>query len=167
MAVCFTGHRPLKLGGYNENNPLTEKVKVVLAQKILEQYELGEREFICGGALGVDTWAAEILYDFKPHFSDIRVTIAVPCKDQDCKWPETSRRRYREMLLKADKVFFVTETTYEVNPKCMDKRNEWMVDHSQKVIAVWDGSPGGTGNCVRYAKFHQKEIININPLKLG
>ena len=38
-----------------------------------------------------------------------------------------------------------------------------MVDNADKVIAVWDGSKGGTYNCVKYAEKQNKEIIVINP----
>ena len=33
-------------------------------------------------------------------------------------------------------------------------RNQWMIDHSSKVIAVYDGQPGGTRNTIMYAKAH-------------
>ena len=32
------------------------------------------------------------------------------------------------------------------------KRNEWMVDRSTRVIAVYNGEPSGTGNTINYAK---------------
>lgn len=48
----------------------------------------------------------------------------------------------------------------------MQKRNEYMTDNSDIVIAVWDGSKGGTANCVRYAKKLNKEIIVINPKEI-
>ena len=38
-----------------------------------------------------------------------------------------------------------------------------MVDNSDIIIAVWDGTKGGTYNCVQYAKKKNKEIIQINP----
>ena len=38
-----------------------------------------------------------------------------------------------------------------------------MVDHSDCVIAVWDGSRGGTGNCVEYARKQEKHILYITP----
>ena len=34
----------------------------------------------------------------------------------------------------------------------MPTRNEYMVDLADKIIAVWDGSNGGTANCVKYAE---------------
>lgn len=45
----------------------------------------------------------------------------------------------------------------------MQKRNEWMVDNCDILIAVWDKSPGGTKNCVDYAESKKKQIIYINP----
>lgn len=38
-----------------------------------------------------------------------------------------------------------------------------MVDRCDRLIAVWDGSNGGTGNCVKYAKEVGKPIVVINP----
>lgn len=32
------------------------------------------------------------------------------------------------------------------------KRDEWMVDHVSRVIAVYDGVSGGTKNTIEYAK---------------
>ena len=37
-----------------------------------------------------------------------------------------------------------------------------MVDLSDKVIAVWNGMPGGTANCIQYAKDAGRKIIFVN-----
>ena len=66
---------------------------------------------------------------------------------------------YRKVLEQADEVFYVTEEEYK--PYLMQRRNIWMVDESDYVIAVWDGSSGGTGNCVKYAKEQDKEITVV------
>ncbi len=45
---------------------------------------------------------------------------------------------------------------------CMLKRNRYMVDNSDIVIAVWDGRSGsGTGATVNYAKKQGKKVIII------
>lgn len=38
------------------------------------------------------------------------------------------------------------------SPEKMQRRNAWMVDHCDFLLACWDGSPGGTGNCMAYAR---------------
>jgi uncharacterized phage-like protein YoqJ len=47
----------------------------------------------------------------------------------------------------------------------MQKRNEWMVDHADAVIAVWDGSPSGTANCIGYARKKRRPILVIDPVE--
>ena len=54
----------------------------------------------------------------------------------------------------------------EYTPDCMDKRNRYMVDHADDILAVWNGCPSGTGNTVRYAHKKGKSIIVINPVPL-
>jgi uncharacterized phage-like protein YoqJ len=44
----------------------------------------------------------------------------------------------------------------------MQVRNEWMVNHANILLALWDGSTGGTYNCIQYAmKKNHIEIINL------
>ena len=54
----------------------------------------------------------------------------------------------------------------EYTSDCMDKRNRYMVDHADYILAVWNGCPSGTGNTVRYAHKKGKSIIVINPVSL-
>ena len=68
---------------------------------------------------------------------------------------------YRHILGLADTIKLVSDEEYK--PYLMQKRNEYMVDHSDKVIAVWDGSKSGTKNCIDYAKKVGKDIIFVQP----
>jgi uncharacterized phage-like protein YoqJ len=53
----------------------------------------------------------------------------------------------------------VSPGTYSANK--MEVRNRWMVDNSNGVVALWDGRPGGTGNCVRYVLKSKSQIDNL------
>lgn len=44
----------------------------------------------------------------------------------------------------------------------MNKRNQYMVDQSDFIIAVWNGKPSGTGKTIKYAKDKNKIIVIIN-----
>jgi uncharacterized phage-like protein YoqJ len=108
-------------------------------------------------ALGIDTLFALIGIERK-----INVLAAIPCDNQECRWPEESQKVYYDILdnpLVESKI--VCPGPYY--PSKMQTRNEWMTDNADKLIAVWDGSTGGTGNCVRYAKKVGRETIRINP----
>lgn len=47
----------------------------------------------------------------------------------------------------------------------MQKRNEWMIDNSDAIIAVWDGTPSGTANTIEYARKQGKPVLVIDPEK--
>jgi len=47
----------------------------------------------------------------------------------------------------------------------MQKRNDWMVDNSDAVIAIWNGAPGGTANTVEYARKSGRSALAIDPFQ--
>lgn len=108
-------------------------------------------------ALGVDTIWAELALKH-----EVPLLCAVPCYNQHKRWPEKSQERYADILnhpLSCLK--YIHEGEY--NDKCMQIRNEWMVNECDLLVAVWDGSSGGTANCVKYAESVGKPIIRIYP----
>jgi len=158
LIISVTGHRPNKLYGYNLKDSRWIKLKNQFKQ-LLKENEC--EEAISGMALGVDTVFALAVLELKNEGYPIKLHCAIPCKNHSCKWIKESQDLYEEILSKADIVKLVSEEEYK--PWLMQKRNEYMVDLADKVIAVWDGSKGGTGNCVKYADKVGKEIIRILP----
>ena len=51
--------------------------------------------------------------------------------------------------------------TGEYHVTKMQIRNERMVDDSDLVLAFYDGSTGGTHNCIRYAQRQHKSVMNV------
>jgi uncharacterized phage-like protein YoqJ len=156
MIVAFTGHRPDKLGGYTLPNPIYIKVCREI-DKALE--ELKPEKVISGMALGIDQWAAAIAYK-----KGIPFLAAIPFEGQEGKWPAESQRTFRLLRRLASEEIIVCPGGYAASK--MQVRNQWMVDQCDRLIAVWDGSTGGTGNCVEYAKSINREIYHIDPSKL-
>lgn len=153
MIVAFTGHRPDKLGGYTLPNPTYLRVSSKIDQELRK---LQPDTVISGMALGVDQWAAYIA-----HKLGIPFIAAIPFINQECKWPEKSQKTYHQLLRLASEKIIVSPGGYSAAK--MQIRNQWMVDHCDILIAIWDQSPGGTGNCINYAQSIEKEIIFIDP----
>jgi len=151
--VAFTGHRPNKLGGYDTPNPTYNWVCWCLEEEL---EKLKPEKAISGMALGVDQWAAKICVKLGIPF-----IAAVPFKGQESQWPLKSQKTYHNLLAKAAEVVIVCSGGYD--PGKMQKRNAWMVDHCDVLVAVWDGTPGGTANCVRYAESAGRKIVRILP----
>lgn len=144
-SACFTGHRPNKLYGYDPSSEGNKKLLWNLRDIIIDHIENESvYTFITGMALGIDQWAA------------------IPCINHSSKWNDQSQKEWKYIVDACDYVYYVSEEEYTA--WCMQKRNEWMVDNSKFVIAVWDGTKGGTGNCVNYAKKKDKLIATLNPI---
>ena len=166
MKTCaFTGHRPQNLPfGFNEEDERCINLKKVLREQIINLIENeGVTHFISGMAIGVDMYAAEIVLGLKASYPGITLESAIPCENQAAKWSEALRDRYFDIASKCDKETLI-QTYY--TPDCMDKRNRYMVDHADVLIAVWDGSPSGTGKTVRYAHQQGKSVTLIDPVSL-
>ena len=154
MTVCFTGHRPPKC--YESDPALREAI----AAEIEAALAAGYTTFMGGMALGADTVFAEEVLKRRQNGTPLCFVAAVPCETQDARWSFDQQRRYRQLLAQADTVVVMCER-YE--PYCMNARNRYMVENSRRLIAVWDGSNGGTANTVRLAEEYGLEIRRIYP----
>lgn len=168
MKTCaFTGHRPQHLPfGMNENDERCVKLKEELKEQIINLIEAENvTHFITGMALGVDLYAAEIVLDLKARYPSITLESAIPCETQAVKWSMAQRERYYDIAAQCDKE---TMLQSHYTPDCMDKRNRYMVDHADFIIAVWDGRLSGMGKTVTYARGRDgKVIIVIDPVTLA
>lgn len=166
MIVAFTGHRPDKLGGYasETKHPAGKRAKIERALATLLGAKLQPTGAISGMALGVDQWAAWVCSDL-----GIPWIAAVPFDGQESRWPTEAQRIYHTLLARAYGTKVVTPgrplDRHDAALR-MQARNQWMVDHCQLLIAVFDGSPGGTKNCVDYALRVRREIRLIDPTTL-
>jgi len=144
LVLAGTGHRPEKLGGHTE---VARQKLVAFARDQLAHYNRNGSigKVVSGMALGWDQALAEAAVAL-----DIPVLAAVPCEGQDSTWPPHARRRYREFLeQRGVTVHVVCPGPYK--PWKMQVRNEWMCDRAQYLLGLWDGTDGGTANCMRYA----------------
>ena len=92
----------------------------------------------------------------KTHRRSILTLIcAIPYEGFERKWAANWQFLYREILAKADgQKIFSPKFTYAA----FQIRNRWMVDHAVRLIAVYNGTPGGTRNTLAYA---QKKSIAL------
>ena len=150
---CFTGHRPEKLSWPEK------EVIAWLEAEILKAIDDGFVTFISGMARGVDIWAAEIVLRLRNEGKPIHLICASPFKGFERSWSEDWKHRYNYVMLRADIVKFVCDS---YSRACFQIRNEWMVDRSARVIAVFNGQPGGTKNTIDYALMKQTDVRFIS-----
>lgn len=159
MVCGFTGHRPEKLPwGDEETDPRCQALKLRLEQVILEQIESGCDTFLCGMARGCDFYFAEAVLRLKDAGQPIRLEALLPCPEQADRWQPEDRSRYQSLLTRCDAVYLLES---EYSHGCMLRRNRAMIDRTDRLLSVWDGSPGGTEASVRYAGRRGVDVIAL------
>lgn len=155
LKIWITGHRPNKLELNSKNGPYPIIMETMEREfkKLKKTHEL---TIITGMAVGIDMMAA-----FWAVKLNIPFIAAVPFSGQEKVWPESTKLKYKEYLKQAREFFVVCEGGYA--PWKLQKRNEWMVNNGDLGIAFWDGSKGGTANCINYANSIGKPWVNLWP----
>ena len=129
-------------------NTSEKEVKAAMRKQIDQAVHDGFTVFITGMARGVDLWAAEIVLDLRKRNKEIRLICAIPHEGFEARWSPSWQELYRYVLAEADLTRVISKGyrtgVYQV-------RNEWMVNHSARVIAVFNGQPSGTKNTIDYA----------------
>lgn len=150
ISCCFTGHRPMKLPwGMRESDERCLRLREWISEQIETLCVMGYKRFICGMALGCDTFFAEEVLALKKKYPDIILEAAIPCAGQSDKWNRAQKAKYKELIEQCDEVnVFQQAYTHD----CMMNRNIYMVDKSSAMIACFDGRPGGTMSTIAYAQ---------------
>lgn len=158
MIIAVTGHRPPKIGNeWDGVGPVSDAIRAELT-RIIEKYN--PERILSGMALGVDMLWAEVGIAM-----GVTVVACIPCKDQEKVWRPDSRARYHAILNDPHVTqVLVSQDPYRLD--LMDLRNRWMVDNSHLLVSVWDGSRGGTANCVEYANQVKRPILAVDLKKI-
>ena len=166
MYCCFTGHRPESMPWITDENDIRSKNLKKLLLNLTEQaIDDGYTDFFCGMARGIDTLAAEVVLSLATENPSVKLHAVLPCPDQHINWSEKDKEKHKNLLSLADSKIIISPMYTDT---CMLTRNRYMVDNSDRLIAVWNGSfKGGTAYTVRYAKKENKEIYLIRPKDLS
>ena len=132
---AFTGYRPQKMPfGFNESDPRCIDFKCRVKETIQALYDMGYRHFISGGALGMDMFAAEAVLEL--------------------------RARHDRLFAQAD---ITTATGHAYTRSAMFRRNHYLVDNADLLLAAYDGQPGGTAMTCELARHYDVPVMKIKP----
>jgi uncharacterized phage-like protein YoqJ len=97
---------------------------------------------------GVDLWAADIVLELRRYNKDLKLVCVIPFEGMEDRWPADWKKHYDLVRRQADFVWVLSDRYYK---DAYQNRNQWLVNHASRLIAVFNGSSSGTGNTIRYA----------------
>ena len=138
MTVSFCGHSEI-YGDEELRRWLEEVVEDLITQ--------GADLFYLGGYGGFDRMAASAVWKLKKQYPNVESVLVLP---------------YLDRKINADIYDRTTYPPLEHVPRrfCISRRNEWMVDQADVIVAYVACAWGGTANTLAYAKRKKKYITN-------
>ena len=147
---CVTGHRDLSADQM-------ERLRPRLATEVEQAVAAGFNCFLSGFAEGADLLFAEIVARMKRVNPKLRLEAAIPYRGRYARLMEQPGTC--ALLYACDTVAVLREA---FTPDVFMARNRYMVEHSDRVIAVYDGrEKGGTVRTIRFAHQMKKELREI------
>lgn len=147
MTCCVTGHRNILPDciGY---------VKTSLEREIDCAINDGFSCFISGFADGTDLLFAEIVADRMTKNPALRMIAAIPYRK---RLDKLRKSEHTKALLDCCTEIYIAAEEY--HPGVFAKRNRYMVECSERVIAVYDGrGKGGTAGTIQLVRAMKKEL---------
>jgi uncharacterized phage-like protein YoqJ len=143
MTVCVTGHRDIQSRKF-------EYVRQSITREVENAVADGYTRFITGFADGADMLFAETVAELKTRIAGLTLEAAIPFRGR------LERLNGTPLLLACDAVVVVSESYYG---GCFAKRNLYMVEQSERIIAVYDGRErGGTYKTIALARTKGKDL---------
>lgn len=143
MLVTFCGHKDLA-----KEAQVKEKLEAVIASLIEE----GASEFYLGGYGSFDSMAAKTVREMKKTHPEAQGILVIPYMDRD----------YNKELYDGSIYPPLENTPLRF---AISKRNEWMVDQADVVVAYVTHDWGGASKTLEYAQRKKKRIILITTEK--
>lgn len=161
--ICFTGHRK-----YNNKGFAWAALRLIIDITA----KRGCSSYIVGGALGADLLAAQLVEEYR-HIFRVRednilpkLVLAKPFVGYDSRWSARDKKSWAKLCKKAiDEIVIIGDCPkyYQEAKYLYLKRDRWMVNRSDAVIAVWDERySGGTYYTMKYAFDQGKPVYVIN-----
>lgn len=161
MKVGVTGHRPAKLvGGWRayENGGVGFYGFLDFMYYYLRA--LDTDELVSGMALGFDTIAASAAIG-----TAIKLHAYVPFEGHHRKWKENEQNTFHSIMRRENTIPHIpTKKPQGYGEVCLmlDNRNKDIVDSGIDIlVSLWDGSSGGTANCIKYAQSKGVPVVNL------
>lgn len=159
MRIGFTGHRPDKLYGYDYQVESYGELYKAVDNWIKSNIPKIDHA-VFGGALGFDQLAFELIKKYK-----VNMLLALPYPSFGENWYNNIHKDILESQKQhADTLIYISDNDNHYTRKLM-KRNEYIVNNSDILIACWNGSSkGGTANTIRNALVKGIPVYRVNPM---
>ncbi|MEH7495755.1 DUF1273 domain-containing protein [Neobacillus niacini] len=141
--LAISGYKPFELGIFKNDHPAVLYIKAALKKELIRMMEAGLEWVLISGQLGVELWGAEVVFELKSEFPDVKLAVITPFLDQEASWSENNSEWYKSILAKADFIDSVTKKGYE-KPWQFRLKNQFFIEKSDALLLLYDQEKEGS-----------------------
>ena len=145
---CVTGNRKI-------DKEKIESTKQKIRKCVIEVINDGYTHFISGFEDGIELYFVEIIVELKKEHH-LTLEANIPYRNR----MKTKNHNFQKLMMKCDIVNIISD---KYTTSCVMKRNRFMVQASDLLIAVYDGQERGSSFfTICYARALEKNVKIIN-----
>lgn len=144
-----SGYKNYELGIFKENHPGIEIIKIALKRQLRQLIEEGLEWIFISGNLGVELWCAEVVYELKIEFPQLKLAVVTPFLNQEERWKEETQMYYKSIVSKADYVKSTSSKPYTA-PWQFARRDEVVMNKCDGLLLVYDDEKDGSPKFLKY-----------------
>jgi uncharacterized phage-like protein YoqJ len=168
--IVITGYKSHELGIFDQKHQGIYYIKKAIEQRVRSFVEEGLEWVIISGQLGVELWAAEVVFGLKDDYPQLQLAILTPFLQQEDQWKDATKSYYQEIIRQADFVDSITKRPYD-NPTQLKLKNEFLIAKADGILLIYDeDKPGSPTYYLEAAKKRQLQeefpVFLITPTDL-
>lgn len=141
--LTISGYKSHELGIFKNDDKSVDYIKKAIEKPLLGFLDEGLEWVLISGQMGVELWAAEVVFELQLHFPELKLAILTPFLNQESKWNESNKEYYDFIISQADFVDSITKREYE-SPLQFRQKNQFLVDKSDGLLLVYDEEKEGS-----------------------
>jgi uncharacterized phage-like protein YoqJ len=170
--LTISGYKPFELGIFKNDHPSVVFLKAAIKKSLIPMIEEGLEWVLISGQLGVELWAAEVVFDLQLEFPELKLAVITPFLEQQASWKDNNKEWYESVLAQADFIDSVTKKGYE-KPWQFRLKNQFFIEKSDGLLLLYDQEKDGSPKylyemAVQYQKEHSYtiELITFYDLQM-
>jgi uncharacterized phage-like protein YoqJ len=141
--LAISGYKPFELGIFQKDHPSVAFIKLAIRKKLIEMIEDGLEWVMISGQLGVELWAAEVVFDLQIDYHDLKLAVITPFLNQEKGWNEKNQEWYETIIAGADFIDSVSKKEYE-KPWQFRLKNQFFIEKSNGLLLLYDQEKEGS-----------------------
>jgi len=141
--ITIQGYKSFELGIFKNEDPAKTYIKKAIEKEVLALLDEGLEWVLISGQLGVEIWAAEVIFELKKEYSELKLGILTPFLHQESNWNEENQQMYQTIIAKADFVEAISKQPY-VGPWQFRNKNAFFLHKTDGAIILYDPEKEGS-----------------------